>query len=202
MKLILMTTPYFFVEEHQILTALFDEGLEYLHIRKPHTEPVFSERLLQLLPEVYRDRIVVHDHFYLKNEYGIRGIHLNDRNPEVPRNYKGHVSTSCHSLDELKEKKKSFDYVFLSPVFDSISKETCTSRFTPDMLKEMSHKKLIDKKVMAMGGVELDNIKILKDYGFGGAVLLGAIWNRFDIHNNSDFKEIITHFRKLRKQIG
>ena len=42
MKLILMSTPYFFVEEHQILTALFDEGLEILHLRKPETEPVYS----------------------------------------------------------------------------------------------------------------------------------------------------------------
>ena len=33
MKLILMTTPYFFVEEHQIINALFDEGLEILHLR-------------------------------------------------------------------------------------------------------------------------------------------------------------------------
>jgi thiamine-phosphate pyrophosphorylase len=71
MKLILMTLPHFFIEEHQILTALFDEGLETLHLRKPDTEPVYSERLLSLLPEEYRKNIVVHDHFYLKNEYGL-----------------------------------------------------------------------------------------------------------------------------------
>ena len=41
MKLILMTTPSFFVEEHQILNALFEEGLERLHLRKPNTEPVY-----------------------------------------------------------------------------------------------------------------------------------------------------------------
>lgn len=66
MKLILMTTPFFFVEEHQILNALFDEGLEILHLRKPDTEPVYSERLLTLISESYRKRIVVHDHFILK----------------------------------------------------------------------------------------------------------------------------------------
>lgn len=84
-----MTTPYFFVEEHQILTALFDEGLEILHLRKPNTEPVYSERLLSLLPDSYRKRIVVHDHFYLKNEYNLHGIHLNKRNPELPKTTKG-----------------------------------------------------------------------------------------------------------------
>ena len=75
MKIVLMTTPFFFVEESQILTALFDEGLELLHLRKPDTEPVFSERLLSLIPESYHRRIVTHDHFYFKNESGLRGVH-------------------------------------------------------------------------------------------------------------------------------
>lgn len=201
MKLILMTTPYFFIEEHQILTALFDEGLEILHLRKPNTEPLFSERLLQLIPEVYRKQIVVHDHFYLKDEYKLKGIHLNERNPNVPNNYKGHVSMSCHTAEDIIANKKQHDYLFLSPIFDSISKKGYTSRFSPTRLKEMSKEKIIDRKVMAMGGVELDNISMLKDCGFGGAVLLGAIWNRFDIHQTSDFKELISHFRKLRKSI-
>ena len=45
-----------------------------------------------------------------------------------------------------------------------------------------------------------DNIKQLKDLGFGGAVLLGDIWNRFNMHTDNDFREIINHFRRLRKQ--
>ena len=123
MKLILMTTPNFFVEEHQILTALFDEGLDILHLRKPGTEPIFSERLLQLLPDTYRKHIVTHDHFYLKNEYGLKGIHLSERNPDLPKNYKGHVSVSCHNAEEVLQHKKANDYVLLSPIFDSISKQ-------------------------------------------------------------------------------
>ena len=52
---------------------------------------------------------------------------------------------------------------------------------------------------MALGGVGYDNIKLLKDLGFGGAVLLGDIWNRFNMHTDNDFREIINHFRRLRK---
>ena len=66
MKLILLTPPDFFVEEDKILTALFEEGLDLLHLRKPDTEPVYSERLLTLLPESHHNQIVVHDHFYLR----------------------------------------------------------------------------------------------------------------------------------------
>ena len=119
MKLILITPPTYFVEEDKIITALFEEGLDTLHLRKPGTAPMFAERLLTLIPEQYHKRIVVHGHFYLKEEYKLKGIHLNGRNPNLPEGYKGHVSCSCHSLDEVKERKSSCDYVFLSPVFFS-----------------------------------------------------------------------------------
>ena len=199
MKLILMTTPYFFVEEHQILNALFDEGLDILHLRKPNTEPVYSERLLTLIPECYRKRIVVHDFFYLKNEYKLKGIHLNHRNPELPPKYKGHISCSCHTPEEVMLHKKICDYVFLSPIFDSISKEDYSSTFTKADLQVLARQKVIDRKVMALGGVDLENMATIKALGFGGAVILGDIWNRFSIYSTENFKELIAHFRRLRK---
>ena len=199
MKLVLMTTPYFFVEEHQILNALFDEGLEILHLRKPDTEPVYSERLLTLIQECYRKKIVVHDHFYLKNEYGLKGIHLNQRNPEMPPKYKGHLSCSCKSVDDILLHKKKFDYVFLSPTFTNGLSGDGEQTSDLSQLRSLALQKVIDKKVFAFGGVQLDNIEQVKDLGFGGAVVLGDIWNRFSIHSTQDFKDLIQHFRKLRK---
>lgn len=199
MKLILMTTPYFFVEEHQIINALFDEGLEILHLRKPETEPVYSERLLTLINESYRKRIVVHDHFYLKNEYNLKGIHLNYRNPELPLKYKGHISCTCHTEQEIMAHKKACDYVFLSPIFNVQGNGAYSAEFQPSVLRSMASRKIIDRKVMAFGGVNLDNIAQVKSLGFGGAVILGDIWNRFSIHSTQDFKGVIQHFRKLRK---
>lgn len=199
MKLILMTTPYFFVEEHQIINALFDEGLEILHLRKPETEPVYSERLLTLINENYRKRIVVHDHFYLKNEYNLKGIHLNYRNPELPLKYKGHISCTCHTEQEIMAHKKACDYVFLSPIFNVQGNGAYSAEFQPSVLRSMASRKIIDRKVMAFGGVNLDNIAQVKSLGFGGAVILGDIWNRFSIHSTQDFKGVIQHFRKLRK---
>ena len=51
MKLIVVTAPTFFVEEDKIITALFEEGLDILHLRKPETPAMYSERLLTLIPE-------------------------------------------------------------------------------------------------------------------------------------------------------
>ena len=54
---------------------------------------------------------------------------------------------------------------------------------------------------MALGGISIENLPIIKDLGFGGAVILGDLWNRFNIHSTLDYKELINHFRKLRKAI-
>lgn len=202
MKLILLTNEEFFVEEDQIISLLFEEGLDVLHLRKPGSDPVYSERLLTLLPDEYHKQIVVHDHFYLKKEFNLMGIHLNSRNPEPPAGYKGHVSKSLHSLEEVTAEKKKFDYVFLSPIFDSISKSGYPSAFDRTLLESAHKSGVIDHRVMALGGVSLQNIPIIKDCGFGGVVIKGDLWNRFDIHSNKDFKSLLDHFKMLRKAVS
>ena len=202
MKLIIMTKATFFVEEDKILTTLFDEGLEDLHLYKPGSEPIYSERLLTLLSEDYHRKITVHDHFYLKEEYGLKGIHLNNATDEPPIGYRGNVTRTCHAIDELKEAKRKSNYVFLKSLFDSQTNPADKQSFSIETLQEAARRGLIDKKVYAMGGMNLDNIQIAKDLGFGGVVICGDLWNRFNIHNELDYKELIAHFRKLRKAIG
>ena len=199
MKLILITSPTYFVEEDKIITSLFEEGLDILHLRKPDTAPMFAERLLTLIPEQYHKRIVVHGHFYLKEEFRLKGIHLNLRNPNAPDHYKGHISCSCHSLEEIKERKRNYDYVFMSPVFDSITKQDYNAQYSPEEIKKAHKQGIIDKKVYALGGIDVHNIKEVKKYGFGGAAVMGAIWQKFDTCCDRDYSQIIEHFRKLKK---
>lgn len=142
---------------------------------------------------------MVHGHFYLKEEYKLKGIHLNQRNPLIPENYSGHISTSCHSLDEVKEKKSKCDYVFLSPIFDSISKEDYPSQFTDEQLRAASKSGIIDKHVIALGGINENNIRKIKDYGFGGAAVLGDLWNKFSPEYDYNYRELIEHFIKLKR---
>ena len=92
MKLVIMTKSTFFVEEDKILSSLFDEGLDNLHLFKPGASPMFSERLLTLLPEDYYRKITVHDHYYLKQEYDLAGIHIDNPSAALPEGYKGKYS--------------------------------------------------------------------------------------------------------------
>ena len=202
MKLAIMTKSTFFVEEDKILSSLFDEGMDNLHLFKPGSSPMYSERLLTLLPEECYRKITVHAHFYLKQEYDLAGIHLDTPQANVPEGYKGKYSRTCTDLSQLKEMKKKSQYVFLKNIFDCIEFKEEKSSFTLNQLELAAKEGLIDKKVYALGGMSLENIKIAKALGFGGVVVCGDLWNRFDIHNEKDYKEVIAHFEKLRKAIS
>ena len=201
MKLIVMTKPTFFVEEDKILANLFEEGLENLHLYKPGAAPMFSERLLTLLGDDYHHKITVHGHFYLKEEYRLKGIHIDDAFTEPPAGYRGNVTRTCHAISELKEAKRHSNYVFLHSIFDSQTNADEKQSFTREELETAAKQGLIDKKVYALGGMNLDNVKEAKALGFGGIVICGDLWNRFNIHHEIDYKELLAHFEKLRKSI-
>ena len=202
MKLVLITKPTFFVEEDKIITTLFEEGLDNLHLYKPQSAPMYMERLLSLIPEDYYKKITVHDHFYLKNEYGLRGIHLERPDVELPEGYKGKFSRTCTDLESLKAAKKKANYVFLKYIFHSQSEPHADALFTDEQLREASRRGLIDRHVYALGGMNLSNIDYARQLGFGGVVVCGDIWNCFDIHNQQDFRDLIDHFVRLREEAG
>ncbi|KAA6328267.1 Thiamine-phosphate synthase, partial [termite gut metagenome] len=186
----------------KILTILFEEGLDVLHLRKPDAPCIYSERLLTLIPDKYHKYIVIHDHFYLKDDFLLMGIHLNERNPYKPYHYLGHVSCSCYSIEELKNKRGSYNYVCLDSVYDTHSQEISSLAYTPEELRIASREKIINNKVMAMGGINVDNIPEVIDFGFGGAVITDDLWSKFDIHRDKDYNILIEHFKQLKKIAG
>lgn len=188
MKIIAITTPNFIECESSVIPHLLQLGIDLVHIRKPSATSEQLALLLNSLPTWCYDQLVVHDCLELANKYNLKGVHLNRRNHTVPDNFKGSVSMSCHSLEEVEIKKDMADYVFLSPIFNSISKNGYNSAFSKEELHNAMKQGTIDKKVIALGGVSLANIETVKDLGFGGAALLGDIWYRTE---SPDFDEYI-----------
>lgn len=47
----------------------------------------------------------------------------------------------------------------------------------------------------------LNNLNIARELGFGGVVICGDLWNRFDIQSEKDFSGLINYFEKLRKAV-
>lgn len=204
MKLIVITSPHPIPYEAQRIRELFDCDIDTLHLRKPGASAADCARLLDVLPDECLRRIVVHDHFTLCRDYGLGGIHLNRRNPTVPpfiaaaRSGKSTacgcqtigcssetrpatiptVSASCHSMAEAAAKKAEADYVFLSPIFDSISKQGYQAAYSDDALSEAAADGIIDSRVIALGGITAERMPMLRRWHFGGAAFLGDVWNR------------------------
>lgn len=194
-RFVVITPPQFVDAEAQYVKTLFQMGLDILHLRKPYAQTDDCRRLLDAIPSEYYSKIVVHDHFCLCREYELLGIHLNGRHPDVPTDFSPRsVSASCHSIQEVAMRKDDLDYVFLSPIFDSISKEGYQSAYTDNVLAEAAQSCIIDDKVIALGGITANAIPQLKKWHFGGAAFLGDVWNRV---GQSDFCEYIKIIKSL-----
>lgn len=178
MEWIVITSPGFLQGEADFIDRLFGHGLDRLHLRKPGADIGECRRLLDGISREWLPRIVVHDNFGLCREYGLGGVHLNGRNPMAPPNHEGSVSRSCHSLEEISRYKGECDYLTLSPIFNSISKQGYMAAFEPEQLAAARDSGLIDSRVMALGGVTLENIPRVRELGFGGVAILGDVWQR------------------------
>ena len=173
--IVVITPPQLLPGEAEALAGLLG-GLDCcrVHLRKPGSAELQMRGLVEALPEEFRPRITLQDHLCLAPEYGLGGVHPTSRFPDVPEGWSGLVSRSCHSLEELAACRDA-DYLFLSPIFDSISKKGYMSSFTDPQLRAAAGT-LIDGHVYALGGVRPEHFPLLKEYGFGGAALLGHVW--------------------------
>lgn len=179
MKIIVVSNPKAVENEANIINALFDEGLELLHLRKPdYTENELME-LIEKINAKHHSKIVLHQQHQLVEKFKINKIHF----PESARiklkeeelvnlKTKGFtLSTSIHALCDLNLLSEAFDYTFYGPVFESISKpgyKPKTKEFVfPDNKKA---------KVIAIGGITPDKICELEKLNFDGVAFLGEIW--------------------------
>lgn len=200
MKIIIITTPEIRQAETEIINTLFQEGLQRLHLRKPTATATQLEEYINQINPSYRHRIVLHDHHDLVRRMHLGGIHLNSRNPQPPTWFQQEakqrqitISRSCHSIREASEQLPYSDYIFLSPIFDSISKQGYQSAYTAEELQQAAAQGILSEKTYALGGITLNNLPTLHRLGFQGAAILGDLWSR-------PTPAIIPHFQSILAQ--
>lgn len=174
--MIVITSPGYISDEADKINLLFEVGIRRLHLRKPDATSEDVARLVAQIDEQWYDKISVHYHFDVAEAFSLGGVHLSGRTPEAPKRWSGLISASCHTLEEVTQKKRRLDYCFLSPIFDSISKIGYESAFDIEQLQVARDNQLIDNKVIALGGVSEENLDTIKKLGFGGYAILGALW--------------------------
>lgn len=172
--------------ETDCVVSMLLGGVDRVHLRKPGAPESYMRRFIETIPAPLRLHISLHSHHNLAIEYGC-GVHLNAANPLPPEGFAGTLSRSCHSVSEVEQHSPHTDYVFLSPIFDSISKPGYTSAFSPENLSGLLSRY---KNVIALGGVTPEKFGILERYRFAGAAMLGRLWQNTIRYNMLQF---ITH---------
>jgi thiamine-phosphate pyrophosphorylase len=189
--IIVISDSHLFEGEVNIINQLFDEGLGIFHLRKyENTEEELYDFLKQVKPQ-YLNKIVLHQHHRLAKEFGIKRFHFSTESRKKRTgfelntlNYNGNIlSTSVHSVEEYNTIPPCFAYVFISPVFDSISKKDYKAKLF-DLEQMRSH----HTKLIALGGINSENCTRVFKMGFDGLALLGSIWRSEDKINT--YKEI------------
>jgi thiamine-phosphate pyrophosphorylase len=191
MKLIVLTPEEDINNEPALAEALLCAGLQRLHLRKRNYTEQQTLSYINAISPAYHNRIVLHHHFGLLTKLQLGGIHLNSMVrtaagtwPLISHIPHAAMSTSFHSWQEISENRINYGYVFISPVFDSISKPGYMGSIDLAVCSNVQEEK---KKtgaycpgIIALGGINGSNIALLRKYPFQGAALLGHIWTAPD----------------------
>src|ERR1051326_1734770 len=76
MKLIVISSSSIIENETELVTRLFEMGLETFHLRKHKLSTRKTKEFIQAIPEHFHNRIVLHSHHNLARKFNLRGIHL------------------------------------------------------------------------------------------------------------------------------
>ena len=181
--LIVLTSEKPLSNEASKINNLFYNGLEIAHLRKPSFDEEGYRNFLRGIDPSFYDRIMIHQYHPLCVEFHLRGVHIQEQMRLTLReklekyisSYKENgyvVSASFHTKKEIRSNTYKFDYVLLSPVFNSISKEGYEGKgFDVSDLNEC---------VIGMGGINKKTIILAYKLGFKGVGILGGVWNTED----------------------
>ena len=191
MKLILFSSADKSISEAKIVAEMFEHGLEFFHLRKTGFNQNEICAYLDIIPKKYHNKIVLHSNHHLKKIYKIGGLHVSrtQRKKKYTSRWKfwkfkfmnsGLYLTRTHSkLSTLSEDKKTYNYVFLSPIYDSISKIGHSGNFGNRSIEK--YIKMAKSPVVALGGIDVSKFEECNELGFYGVGILGCIWNNEDL---------------------
>ncbi|MDO6435035.1 thiamine phosphate synthase [Flavitalea sp. BT771] len=168
--------------EEDCLCAMLEAGVEKLHIRKREG----AEALLKRLALRWGSRLVLHggmEAVELARAYGVPQVHGHWHKPwegmggndAGPGGRRILLSASLHSWEEVRAVVPGrLEYVFLSPLFDSISKPGY--RAGEGLLRRPEG--VAPCGLIGLGGIDKDTIGQVIEHGWDGAAVLGAIWEK------------------------
>jgi thiamine-phosphate pyrophosphorylase len=180
-----------------ITRKVLSAGVRWIQYRDKERarKEIYEEAVrLRRLTEQYHAVFIVNDYADIALSVGAEGVHLgqDDLPLREARKIMGRdriIGISTHSLEQAVEAERDgADYIGFGPVFHTLTKDAGSPKGTA-MLQEV--KKHVKIPVVAIGGINLENIRSLLDTGVDAVAAASAIL-RGDIENNARmFMEIL-----------
>ena len=205
MKLILLSPSDKKENEIPFLVHMFEQGLQTYHIRKIKYSTRQLKDFIADIPEKYHNRIVIHTHHELALKFNLKGVYISRSHKKRKirtwfrmlwfkiRKRKLKLSLTFRSTENLSDYNPKYDYVFLSPVFDSLSGNFQAGFSNQNLRSALKQTKY---NVIARGGVSTENIQKAHELGFKGVAFYSSIWK--SKNPLEEFKKVKEKFNELK----
>jgi thiamine-phosphate pyrophosphorylase len=159
---------------------------------------IYEEAIrLRKLTKDFNAVLIVNDYADIALAVDADGVHLgqDDLPIEEARKIMGRdkiIGISTHSLERaIDAEKEGADYIGFGPVFRTTTKDAGMPKGT-DMLQKI--KKHVQIPVVAIGGINIENIRLVLDTGVDAVAVASAILSGDIVGNTNRFMEIIRLF--------
>jgi len=172
----------------EIITQLIDGGATFIQIREKTATPrdfYHEAKTVIAYAHEHSAKIIINDRVDIAIAVGADGVHLgqDDLPPEHARKLMGDsaiIGYSTHSIEQaIAATKLPVDYIAIGPIFQTTSKDNPDPVVGLDMLRTI--KPLIDKPLVAIGGITLSTCRDVWDAGADSVAIISDLYTQSDI---------------------
>ncbi len=145
----------------------------------------------------YNVPLIINDNYRVALASGADGVHVGIEDTavsEIRKNVGDNfiIGATAKTIEQAqKAQKDGADYLGVGAVFPSLTK-TNAIRITPEKLTEIC--KSISIPVVAIGGINLENVHLIKNCGQSGIAVVSALFSQDDIKESAE--RLISELRK------
>ena len=165
-----------------IISQAIDGGVETVQLREKDLSTVELYVLASEIREITREKgvnLIINDRVDIALAVDADGVHLGWQSLgiEIVRKMIGHdklIGFSAHNLQEAAMAESSgADYVTISPIFDTAYKDYFIEPLGTEEIRKI--KEEVDIPVIALGGINENNVSDVLENGADGIAVISAI---------------------------
>ena len=193
-----------------IISQAIDGGVETVQLREKDLSTVELYNLANEIREITREKganLIINDRVDIALAVDADGVHLGWQSLgiEIVRKMIGHdklIGFSAHNLHEAEKAENSgADYVTISPIFDTKYKDYFVKPLGTEKIGKI--KEEIDIPVIALGGINENNVNGVLENGADGIAVISAILQSENPRQSASrlYKEIKRNKSKSEEKI-